>query len=155
MFFRGEEGQLFEAVFPPLPYDPSPPFHVAKGVSPLETPAFAGALSLTEAFLVRGTMPSSLGEDCVPCSSGSSNTARGSRVVLSNGLRSFYLRVSMRAYQEVRFERIKVFDSSVSRVSIRVYRGLPLERVGHIHSSECVYPTRAGVGVSIFKGRCP
>ena len=37
--FRGEEGQLFEAVFPPLPYDPSPPFHVAKGDTPLETPA--------------------------------------------------------------------------------------------------------------------
>ena len=35
--FRGEEGQLFEAVFPPLPYDPSPPFHVARGHAP-ETP---------------------------------------------------------------------------------------------------------------------
>ena len=39
VFLRGEEGQLFEAVFPPLPYDPSPPFHVAKGETPLETPA--------------------------------------------------------------------------------------------------------------------
>ena len=40
-FFRGEVGQLFEAVFPPppsslrwhSPYDPSPPFHVARGVA--------------------------------------------------------------------------------------------------------------------------
>ena len=44
VFFRGEEGQLFEAVFPPLPYDPSPLRNAAKGVSPLETPAgFLGA----------------------------------------------------------------------------------------------------------------
>ena len=49
------------------------------------------------AFLARGRVCSLLGEECLPCSSGSSNIARDVRVALSKGLRSLYLRVSLRA----------------------------------------------------------
>ena len=66
------------------------------------------------AFPARGTLLSSLEEDCLPCSRCSSNIARGFRVALSKGLDTSVSRGSIRAYQGFRYGRIERFDTGGS-----------------------------------------
>ena len=66
------------------------------------------------------------GEHCSRCSNA---TARRFRVALSKGLRSLYLRCSIRAYQGSRYERIEGRDPLGSGVASRAGVSIPLGRV--------------------------
>ena len=57
---KGEENPLVRAKFFPFPYDPLPFSNAAKGVSPLETPAFAGTLPLVLIMKVQGSINNKL-----------------------------------------------------------------------------------------------
>ena len=59
-------------------------------------------------------------------------------------------RVSIRAYREVRFGRIKGLDTGGSRGATRLIEGASSARVNGCLSGECACPTRAGGHVSIF-----
>ena len=88
------------------------------------------------------------GFEC-PCSMVSSNIALEVRVALSKGLRSFYLRVSIRAYREVRFARIRVCDSLGSGYAIRSAQGSrPARDNGRVPLGSDS-PTRASVSVPL------